>query len=104
MESGERIFYFTSYNFSWHRLLRLPTDLLLRGAAVRVSARTVDANGSRDVATFGTDVVRQVAAPWQVLSALLGFLELARLGELRVAQPRPFANVEISRDPTGEAA
>jgi segregation and condensation protein A len=46
-----------------------------------------------------TDVVRSDAAPWQVLSALLGLLELARLGELRVAQPRPFANVEISRDP-----
>src|SRR4051812_20410406 len=45
-----------------------------------------------------TDVVRADAAPWQVLSALLGLLELARLGELRVAQPRPFANVEISRD------
>ena len=51
-----------------------------------------------------TDVVRNDAAPWQVLSALLGLLELARLGELRVAQPRPFANVEISRDPSSEAA
>ena len=46
-----------------------------------------------------TDVVTADAAPWQVLSALLGLLELARLGELRVAQARPFANVEISRDP-----
>ena len=46
-----------------------------------------------------TDVVRADAPPWQVLSALLGLLELARLGELRVAQERPFANVEISRDP-----
>jgi len=51
-----------------------------------------------------TDVVRADAAPWQVLSALLGLLELARLGELRVAQPRPFANVEISRDASSEAA
>ena len=58
-----------------------------------------------------TDVVRQDAPPWQVLSALLGLLELARIGELRVAQSRPFGNVEISRDPdpsphepTGEAA
>lgn len=58
-----------------------------------------------------TDVVSQDAPPWQVLSALLGLLELARLGELHVAQPRPFANVEIFRDPdppshepTGEAA
>ena len=45
-----------------------------------------------------TDVVRADAAPWQVLSSLLGLLELARLGELRVEQPRPFANVQISRD------
>jgi segregation and condensation protein A len=51
-----------------------------------------------------TDVVKADAPPWQVLSALLGLLELARIGELRVAQPRPFANVEISRDPSSEAA
>jgi segregation and condensation protein A len=51
-----------------------------------------------------TDVVRADAPPWQILSALLGLLELARLGELRVAQLRPFANVEISRDPASEAA
>ena len=51
-----------------------------------------------------TDVVSNTAAPWQVLSALLGLLELARLGELRVAQPKPFANVEIFRDPASEAA
>ena len=48
---------------------------------------------------YWTDVVKTDAPPWQVLSALLGLLELARLGELRVAQARPFANVEISRDP-----
>lgn len=46
-----------------------------------------------------TDLVSADAQPWQVLSVLLGLLELARIGELRVAQPRPFANVEISRDP-----
>ena len=46
-----------------------------------------------------TDVVSAGAPAWQVLSALLGLLELARLGELRVTQARPFANVEISRDP-----
>jgi len=51
-----------------------------------------------------TDVVDSDAPPWQVLSALLGLLELARLGELRVAQPRPFANVEISRDPSDPAS
>ena len=51
-----------------------------------------------------TDVVRADAAPWQVLSALLGLLELARIGELRVMQPKPFANVEIFRDAASEAA
>jgi len=53
-----------------------------------------------------TDVVGADAKPWQVLSALLGLLELARIGELRVAQPRPFANVEITspRDSSSEAA
>jgi segregation and condensation protein A len=51
-----------------------------------------------------TDVVQNDAPPWQVLSALLGLLELARLGELRVHQPRPFANVEISRDADEQAA
>ena len=42
-----------------------------------------------------TEIVENGAEPWQILSTLLGLLELAKLGELRVAQPRPFANVEI---------
>lgn len=51
-----------------------------------------------------TDIMERGAEPWQVLSTLLGLLELAKLGELRVLQPRPFANVEISRDTAGQAA
>ena len=51
-----------------------------------------------------TDIVEHGAEPWQILSTLLGLLELAKLGELRVAQPKPFANVEISRDAASEAA
>lgn len=51
-----------------------------------------------------TELVERTAEPWQILSTLLGLLELAKLGELRVAQPRPFADVEITRDATGEAA
>ena len=50
------------------------------------------------------DVVAPEAEPWQVLSALLALLELARRGELRLHQPRPFASVEISRDAASEAA
>lgn len=51
-----------------------------------------------------TDLVTRIAEPWQVLSTLLGLLEMAKLGECRVQQPRPFANVEITRDAASEAA
>ena len=51
-----------------------------------------------------TELVQKGAEPWQVLSTLLGLLEMAKLGELRVLQPKPFANVEISRDAAGQAA
>lgn len=50
------------------------------------------------------DVVRVGAEPWEILSTLLALLEMARRSELRVAQPRPFASVEISRESAGEAA
>jgi segregation and condensation protein A len=45
-----------------------------------------------------SDVLHGEAEPWQVLSTLLALLELARRGEVRIAQPRPFASVEIARD------
>jgi segregation and condensation protein A len=51
-----------------------------------------------------TELVRRDAAPWEVLSTLLGLLEMAKLGECRVLQPKPFANVEITRDAASEAA
>ena len=51
-----------------------------------------------------SDLVKQGAEPWEVLSTLLGLLEMAKLGECRVRQPRPFANVEITRDAASEAA
>jgi segregation and condensation protein A len=50
------------------------------------------------------DVVRQGAERWEILSALLALLELARRGELRLAQASPFANVLIRRESTSEAA
>jgi segregation and condensation protein A len=49
-----------------------------------------------------TEIVERGAEPWQVLSTLLGLLELAKQGELRVLQPRPFSNVEITRDPDSD--
>lgn len=51
-----------------------------------------------------TEIVKDDAEPWQILSTLLGLLELAKLGELKVKQPKPYANVEISRDAASEAA
>ena len=50
------------------------------------------------------DVVPKKAEPWEVLSLLLALLELAKLGELRLLQPRPFAAFEINRDSSSEAA
>ncbi|GAC1515164.1 MAG: ScpA family protein [Gemmatimonadaceae bacterium] len=50
------------------------------------------------------DISRHDAEPWQVLSTLLALCELARRGEVRVAQPRPFSSVEIIRDTAGAAA
>ncbi|MGV3709136.1 MAG: segregation and condensation protein A [Gemmatimonas sp.] len=51
-----------------------------------------------------SDLIGRDAEPWQVLSLLLALLEMAKLGELRVAQAVPFASVEIRRDAVSEAA
>jgi segregation and condensation protein A len=51
-----------------------------------------------------TEIVEKTAEPWQILSTLLGLLEMAKLGEIKVAQPKPYANVEITRDAASEAA
>jgi len=51
-----------------------------------------------------SDLIGRDAEPWQILSVLLALLDLAKLGELRIAQRRPFASVEISRDAVSEAA
>jgi segregation and condensation protein A len=51
------------------------------------------------------DLIGRDAEPWQVLSLLLALLEMAKLGELRVAQGTPFGSVEIERrDAVSEAA
>jgi segregation and condensation protein A len=51
-----------------------------------------------------TDLVQRDAEPWQILSTLLGLLEMAKLGECRVQQLSPFANVEITSESPSEAA
>ena len=50
------------------------------------------------------DMLADGAEPWQVLSILLALLELAKRGELRLAQRAPYASVEITRDAAGQAA
>jgi segregation and condensation protein A len=53
-----------------------------------------------------SDVVAGDAEPWQVLSALLALLEMAKLGEVRLAQQHAFGAVQIERgdgDPAGDA-
>jgi len=58
-----------------------------------------------------SEILANTREPWQVLSMLLGLLELAKVGELRVQQARPFGTVEIPpatptpvRDAASEAA
>ncbi len=91
------------------RVLRISRDPVLH----EVISRALDVEGA--IATilsvlsirgraWWSDVVATDAAPWQVLSALLALLELARRNELRLEQLRPFADVEIMRDAASEAA
>ncbi|HEU4721589.1 MAG TPA: segregation/condensation protein A [Gemmatimonadaceae bacterium] len=91
------------------RILRVARDPAIHD----VIPRAIDVPGAivviRDLLAIRararwTDLVPYGAEPWQVLSTLLGLLEMAKLGECRVEQPRPFANVEITRDAASEAA
>jgi segregation and condensation protein A len=75
------------------RALDVPGAIIIIRSALELKARMM-----------WTELVQKGAEPWQVLSTLLGLLEMAKLGELRVLQPKPFANVEISRDTAGQAA
>ena len=91
------------------RILRIARDPSIHD----VITRNVDVPGAISVIrallairahAMWSDLVSRDAEPWQVLSTLLGLLELAKLGECRVLQPRPFANVEITSDAASEAA
>ena len=91
------------------RVLRISREPFMHD----VISRALDVDGAIDTIlsvlahrghAWWRDVVAADAAPWQVLSALLALLELARRSELRLVQLRPFANVEILRDAASEAA
>ena len=79
-------------------------DVVLRALDVDSAIEAVRAVLTMRSRFQWSDVVMQNAEPWQILSALLALLEMARRGEVKLAQPRPFAQVEISRDAASEAA
>ena len=88
------------------RVTRNPTihDVIARAVDVPAAITVIRALLALRARALWTDIVSREAEPWQVLSTLLGLLEMAKLGECRVVQPRPFANVEITSDAASEAA
>jgi segregation and condensation protein A len=88
------------------RVSKEPTihDVVARALDVAGAITTVRSVLALRAHARWTDVVGANAEPWQILSVLLALLEMAKLGELRLQQPRPFAVVEIERESVGEAA
>ena len=88
------------------RVTRQPAlhDVVPRALDVDGAISTVRAVLAMRASARWSDMLRGPAEPWEVLSMLLALLELARRGELRLTQSRPFESVEIERDPAGQAA
>jgi segregation and condensation protein A len=88
------------------RVSREPTihDVVSRSLDVAGAITTVRGVLALRERARWTDVVEPDAEPWEILSVLLALLEMAKLGELRLLQSRPFALVEITRESVGEAA
>lgn len=88
------------------RLARKPVlhDIVPRALDVDGAIETIRALLQLRASARFSDIVSAGAEPWRILSALLALLELARRGELRVRQLRPFGTMDIARDPAGEAA
>jgi segregation and condensation protein A len=88
------------------RVTKRPTvhDVVPRALDVDGAILTVRAVLALREALRWRDIVPRDAEPWQVLSALLAVLELARRNELELHQPSPFAAIEINRVAPGQAA
>jgi len=88
------------------RTTKNPTmhDVIARSVDVPGAITLIRALLALRARALWTDIVTRDAEPWQILSTLLGLLEMAKLGECKVLQPRPFANVEITSDAASEAA
>ena len=82
------------------RAVRAPAmhDVVPRALDVDGAMATVRETMSSRTSARWTDLLEPNAEPWQILSLLLALLELARRGEVRIAQPTPFGSVEIVRD------
>ena len=79
-----------------HDVIPRPLDVEGAMTAVRAALR-------RGTIGWG-ELLPPAPETWQILSLLLAVLELARRGELRIHQRRPFATPEITGDAASEAA
>ena len=79
-------------------------DIVPRALDVSGAMGTIRALLSMRREARWSDLVGRDAEPWQILSVLLALLEMAKQGELRIAQKHPFGSVEICRDAVSEAA
>lgn len=79
-------------------------DVVPRALDVVGAITLVRALLARRATARWSDVVAGDAEPWQVLSALLALLEMAKLGEVRLAQAGAFGSVDIARGPGDVAA
>ena len=79
--------------------VRRPTvhDVVARALDVAGAIATVRALIARRAQARWRDLMADDAEPWRVLSALLALLELAKLGEVRLAQDGAFGEVAIAR-------
>ena len=88
------------------RLVRDPSihDVVPRALDLEGAMTTIRAVLALRARATWRDMLGRAAEPWEILSMLLALLELARRGELKIDQPRPFGSVEITSDVAGEAA
>jgi len=88
------------------RMVRHPGmhDVIPRALDVDGAMATIRALMLRSSLVRWVDLVSRTAESWELLSALLALLELARRGELRLRQVKPFGPMEIWRDAASEAA
>ena len=73
-------------------------DVIPRALDVDGAMRSIRAVMACHTRARWSDIVPRNAEPWQILSVLLALLELARGGELKIAQAKPFASMELSGD------